>query len=650
MKASDLEMQAGPMVDRVGAGVAARAQPRHYANPFQFRRRWNALPLRSKGLSVIAIPLVPLLVSTVFVLIIARQGRLAEDLVSHTLEVKSSVANTLNLVIDGETGVRGFLLTHDPAWLGPYERAASQLPDAMRQLMSLTIDNPVQVRHFGVVTALVGARPLAALVAWARSDDTRTTPLELLTQNRALTVSLRQELGAMQQEEDRLLVERAEIARSARVRLLAVTIGGALLGLLGGTLAASAFTAGVTLRLDEVSRNADRLARGEQPDSVTAADDEVGHLTTRLAEAGALMAGRVHELEETRAELDRFFSMSLDMLCIADLEGRFKRVNPAFGVTLGWSADELTAVPYLNFVHPDDREAVLAETAKLAAGETTLTFEARYRCKDGSYRWLNWRALPLPDRGLIYATARDVTERKKSLADLEVANRELEAFSYSVSHDLRAPLRHITGFASLLQRHAGATLDSEGSRYMTTIVDAASRMGRLIDDLLEFSRMGRAQLVKRSVSLGDLVRAAQQDAAATVPGRTIAWTIHPLPDVEGDAAMLRQVVVNLVSNAVKYTATRTHAEIEIGANGHAPGETVVFVRDNGVGFDMQYVHKLFGVFQRLHSSDEFEGTGIGLANVRRIIHRHGGRTWAEGSLDAGATFFFALPTEPGGAA
>ncbi|MEE8240613.1 MAG: ATP-binding protein [Nitrospirales bacterium] len=255
-----------------------------------------------------------------------------------------------------------------------------------------------------------------------------------------------------------------------------------------------------------------------------------------------------------------------------------------------------------------------------------------------------------------YLIRHDVGERRRVATELEnrgeqleAANRELEAFSYSVSHDLRAPLRHIDGYVGLLEKGVASSLDDKARRYLRTISDSAKQMGHLIDELLVFSRMGRSEMVNTPVRLDQVFKQVLHDLRADIQRRNIAWTIGALPVVRADPAMVRQVVVNLISNALKYTSKRPQAKIEVGSRPGKVGEAVIFVRDNGVGFDMQYANKLFGVFQRLHRAEDFEGTGIGLANVRRIIHRHGGRTWAEGALDRGAAFYFTLPVHKGAA-
>jgi signal transduction histidine kinase len=229
-------------------------------------------------------------------------------------------------------------------------------------------------------------------------------------------------------------------------------------------------------------------------------------------------------------------------------------------------------------------------------------------------------------------------------AELQTANAELETFSYSVSHDLRAPLRHIDGFANLLSRGAGATLDEKHRHYLHKICTSVRQMGCLIDELLAFSQMGRVEMMRTKTNLQSLVPDVIHGLQQETQAREIRWRIASLPEVQADPALIRQVFVNLLANAIKYTRTRDVAEIEIGVQA-APKEIIFFVRDNGVGFDMRYADKLFGVFQRLHRAEEFEGTGVGLANVRRIINRHGGRTWAESTQGTGAIFYFSLPEQ-----
>jgi PAS domain S-box-containing protein len=319
---------------------------------------------------------------------------------------------------------------------------------------------------------------------------------------------------------------------------------------------------------------------------------------------------------------------------------------------------------FLDAVHPGDREAVNQAFANSIEDRTLYAIEHRLLFPDGRIKYVHERGQTFyeadkPVRSI--GTVQDITERKtieemlrklnteldqrvlERTAQLETVNKEMHAFTYTVSHDLRAPLRHIDGFLELLQKKAAAVLDQQSRHYLEAISQAANKMGLLIDDLLSFSRMGRHAISFQQVELAPLVREVIAELEPDVADRTIEWCVNDLPVVSADRSMLRMVLVYLMANAVKFTRLRQAARIEIGSQPGQASEAVIFVRDNGVGFDMAYADKLFGVFQRLHRADEFEGTGIGLAIVRRIIARHGGRTWAQGEPDQGAVFFFSLP-------
>ncbi|MCC5625075.1 PAS domain S-box protein [Nostoc sp. CHAB 5715] len=359
--------------------------------------------------------------------------------------------------------------------------------------------------------------------------------------------------------------------------------------------------------------------------------------------------------------------VSPQAIWMGDSNGGITYCNQYWFDYSGLTMEQTTGYGWIYIIHPDDRDRVFKTSMQAVANATNYEIEIRFRrVSDGSYRWHIVRGLPFRDAaGQIIkwvGIASDIHDRKIAEAalqqlnemleqriqertiQLETANKELESFSYSVSHDLRSPLRHIAGFVELLQkRHSStSTLDETSQRYLKIIAETSKQAGILIDELLTFSRMGRTEMRYININMEQLVEEIKRDLQTQTPGRTINWHIEPLPEIQGDPSMLRLVLRNLIDNAVKYTQTRNPTEITVGSIENE-NEVVFFVQDNGVGFNMQYVHKLFGVFQRLHSDPQFEGTGVGLANVQRIIHRHNGRVWAEAVVDNGATFYFSLP-------
>lgn len=360
---------------------------------------------------------------------------------------------------------------------------------------------------------------------------------------------------------------------------------------------------------------------------------------------------------ESEVRYRTLYACAPDGIVIADPRGYYLDANESICRMLGYTRDEMVRL------HSSDIVTV-EETPQIEPALNSIKVDAFYhrewqfRRKDGSAFAADVIATALPD-GNILAMIRDITERKRAeekitqlnaelerrvaerTAQLEAANRELEAFSFSVSHDLRAPLRAVDGFSQAVIEDFGAILPPEGQRQLKIIRESARSMSVLIDDLLAFARFSRQEPNRRFFDTETLVRETLEGLGYPWAERRVEIRLGKLPESFGDPGLLKQVWANLLSNALKYSRKRDHAVVEIGSV-ELNGERPFFVRDNGSGFDMRYAGKLFGVFQRLHRVDEYEGTGVGLAIVQRIVHRHGGRVWAEAQVDRGATFFFTL--------
>jgi PAS domain S-box-containing protein len=394
---------------------------------------------------------------------------------------------------------------------------------------------------------------------------------------------------------------------------------------------------------------------------LTDAQKTIRALQEELEETNKGLIALNLELELREEKFRSIFENALEGILSCSPDGTILSANPAAAGTLGYEIqDELVGRSVLQILATVEQKSTIF--GKIEEKGYIKNVEVRLKGKDG--RLIDALISGILYTGQIGSALRiemiftDITGRKcaeleiKKLNEelkhhiilLEAANKELEAFSYSVSHDLRAPLRAINGFSCILNEDYASQLSPEAKRYFGLVRSNTIHMGRLIDDLLSFSRLSRQPLKKQQVSLVDLIHQTLDDLRHEKEGRRVEITLGNLPACHGDPTLLKQVFINLLSNALKFTGKRETSLIEIGFC-EKDGESVYYVKDNGVGFDMQYVHKLFGVFQRLHSTDEFEGTGVGLAIVQRIIHRHGGRVWAEGKVEEGATFYFTLPRE-----
>jgi PAS domain S-box-containing protein len=546
--------------------------------------------------------------------------------VVHTYQVLSVIDAVEDNIIEAEGRQRNYLLTGDPERLQPYKQNIGDLSSAIAEVRQLTVDNPVQQNNLHLLESLITAR-MARLQTGIdmRSQRGLVASVEAVHEGNGaqLMHDVRHQIDRMRAEERRLLSERTATTNAASLTTrLAIIVGNIFAVAL---LLASGFAMTRELRDRKIAERA--LRESEERFRVAVAD-----VTTYA-------------------------------IITLDPQGNVSSWNAGAERIKGYTADQIIGRHFSSFYRQQDIDAGKPESVlKLALAGSRFEDEGWRVRKDGLLFWANIALTPMraADGHLIgfSEVTRDLTEPKRAeeqihnlnqalqqhITNLTASNRELDAFTYSLAHDLRAPLRHIHGFATILVDEYRDGMDTEAQRFLDKIVKSSKEMGTLVDGLLTFARLGRQEIERSQVDLSGLVREIRLQMEPETQDRALIWDIGTLPKVHGDPILLRQVLVNLVSNAVKYTQKKSEAYITIGAHNGGP-EVTIFVRDNGAGFDMRHAAKLFGVFQRLHRAEDFEGTGIGLANVRRIVERHGGRVWAEGQAGQGATFYFTLPAE-----
>ncbi|WP_427852637.1 sensor histidine kinase [Stenotrophomonas acidaminiphila] len=582
--------------------------------------RWRFAGLALAALLIVVVP-------SLLLLQLSRDSVNAANWVAHTQAVSARLYVLQADIRDVESAALTMSKGVSSDALRQRMRRADDVGQTVGELLSLVSDSPEQLVRIGRITSMLERRmALAKQIA----DSVDSPRQRQLIEEMTFSYPIRDIVVELQRHEEQLLAKR--VAAAQRQQRLSTLVT-------WSTLAAQLLLLGLVLWL--LKRQIGRRTRAEQ----------------RLLQASARASAVLQTVREPIVLLNAEQRIVLHNAAFAELygvEGRDANGQPLQSIGDGAWADPI--------IHQRLADVLLR-------GRELWDYEHEQRGVDGLVRIMlvNARRMPLPDSDdeVVLMTVSDITLQRAvqlrveelnrqlegKVEQMAEVNRELEAFSYSVSHDLRAPLRHVAGFSDKLARHLGEDADERSRHYLQVIGDSARRMAALIDDLLVYSRLGRGAMRLQAVDMQSLVADTRAlldsnlraEAGADGAVRDVQWNIGPLPVLVADENMMRQVWLNLLGNAVKYTAGREHALIEVSAQQLPDGSHQFTVRDNGTGFDMQYAGKLFGVFQRLHKASDYPGTGIGLASVRRVLTRHGGRIWAEAQVDQGATFHFILP-------
>lgn len=569
-----------------------------------FRRRVVASVLLPSGVFCLAL---------IISLTLLRYLWAANGAVTHSELVLAQANETFRRVATSQSVARGYMLYHRPRFREAYREAKGKLWTELQDLSQLTADNSEQ--QAALQQLRVRLESLMDYSDRAVEAGSGATPMAWSDEQEALAVEIRDGFNGFLAREQKLRAQRREYTQDLVERSVWALIFGSMV-----------FGSGVAMYLR--------------------------HLLTHLLRD----YWRVLKTAENSAaarERDYFFTMPTHLMCISGDDGYFKQLSRAWERTLGYSREELLARPFVDFVRPEDQQRT-QEVKEEADSRDQLGFTNCYRHKDGRDVWLRWSSSPRPESGLVYSTAVDVTPQRqaeeeilrlnadlhKKVDELDRLNHELESFAYSVSHDLRSPLRALDGFAQALLRTKSEQLDAQGQQFLTRIKLAAQKMGVLIDDLLLLSRVTRAEIKRAEIDLSAMAQEILGELQHQAPERRVEWTVEPGLRLVGDRNLVRVMLSNLLENAWKYTEKTEDARISLSRLDGA-----FCVRDNGAGFDMAYQDKLFQPFQRLHRPGEFEGTGVGLATVHRVVRRHGGKIWAESEVGNGAAFTFEMPEE-----